>query len=205
MLHKLTAAVTLAGLLLLAGCGDEPKPVEAKKEMKKPAVPEGPIPALTSYYDVYKVVRNMAPDLQTASITGQEVEGQKSANGKYYQWKIIFVSASKKQAYTFLYSTVEQGNVLKGLNNQGSMPWGGANQNATPFGNSDFSVDSEAAYTAAAEKAGDWLKKNADKPITEFALGYSTRFPAPTWYIQWGTKTSGFAAFVNASTGKVLK
>ncbi|HXJ38364.1 MAG TPA: hypothetical protein VNH18_03740 [Bryobacteraceae bacterium] len=205
MIHKLAGAAALAGLLLLAGCGDDPKPVETKKEVKKATVPEGPIPALTAYYDVYKVARTLAPDLQTASITGKEVEGSKSAEGKYFQWSIVFVSASKQMAYTFLYSTVEQPNILKGINNQGTMRWAGASQSATPFSNSDVSIDSDAAFKAAAEKAGDWLKKNADKPITQFALGNSTSFPAPMWYIQWGTKTAGgFAAYVNASTGKIF-
>ena len=65
-----TAAFT-ASLLLLAGCGDDPKPVETKKVVKKPAVPEGPISALTAYYEVFKVARTLAPDLQTASIAGK--------------------------------------------------------------------------------------------------------------------------------------
>jgi hypothetical protein len=204
MFQRLTGAALIASLVILAGCGEAPKPVETKKEVKKPAVPEGPIPALTAYYDVYKVARTLAPDLQTASITGKEIEGQKSVDGKYFQWSIVFVSASKQSAYTFLYSTVEQANILKGLNNQGTQRWAGASQSATPFANSDISIDSEAAYKAAAEKAGDWLKKNADKPITTFALGNSTNFPAPMWFIQWGTKSGGFAAYVNASTGKIF-
>ena len=204
MTRNLAAFAALSGLLVLSACGDDPKPVETKKEVKKPAVPEGPIPALAAYYDVYKVARTLAPDLQTASITGKEVDGQKSGDGKYFQWSIVFVSASKQSAYTFLYSTVEQGNILKGLNNQGTMKWAGANQNAEPFANSDVSIDSDAAFKTAAEKAGDWLKKNPDKPITEFALGHATRFPAPMWFIQWGGKAGGFAAYVNASTGKLL-
>jgi hypothetical protein len=74
-----------------------------------------------------------------------------------------------------------------------------------PFSNSDFSVDSDAAYNAAAEKAGDWLKKNASKPVTTFALGHASHFPAPMWYIMWGDKkTGGYAVYVNASTGKVF-
>ncbi len=196
-----TASLSVS-LLFLAGCGEEPKHEEAKKEAaKKPTVPEGPIPALTAYYEVYKLARSLAPDLQTASVTGKDVEGQKSGEGKFMQWEIVFVSASKQTAYTFLYSTIEQPNILKGINNQGTQRWGGASQAATPFANSDFSIDSDAAYKAAAEKAEEWLKKN-DKPITAFALGNATKFPSPMWYIQWGTKTGGYAAYINAATGK---
>jgi hypothetical protein len=187
-------SATMAGLLLLSGCSsDTPPPAETKVEKKKPAVPTGPITGLTAYYEMYKVARTLAPDLQTASLTGNDVEGVKSEEGKYAMWTAVFVSASMRQATT-----------LKGVNNAGSAPWGGPTQAATPFANSDFSVDSDAAYKTAAAKAGDWLTKNADKPITIFALGNASTFPAPMWYIRWGTKTGGFAVYVNASTGTVF-
>jgi hypothetical protein len=35
-------------------------------------------------------------------------------------------------------------------------------------------------------------------------LGNSARFPAPVWYIIWGTPKSGFAAYVNATTGALV-
>jgi len=206
VLRRVAAATALAGLLFLTACTEQPLPVEAKKDTpKKPAIPEGAIPALTAYYEVYKSARTLAPDLQTASITGNDVEGVKSEEGKYPQWTIVFTSLSKMQAYTFVYSTVEKGNLLRGLNNQGSMRWAGPNQNAEPFANSDFSVDSPAAYKTAAEKAKDWLAKNPTKPVTTFALGHASRFPAPMWFIQWGDKKNGYAAYVNAATGALSK
>ena len=203
----MTRAAALAGILILAGCSDAPAPTEVKTEApKKPAIPTGPIPALTAYYDTYKIARQIAPDIQVASITGNEVDGTPSDKGKYPQWTIVFVSASKKQATTFIYTTVEHAGLLRGINNQGSMAWGGPRQDAMPFGNSDFSIDSDAAYTAAAtsDKAAAWLAKNAGKPVTAFALGHSAALPAPMWYIMWGDKkTGGYAAYVNAVTGKV--
>jgi hypothetical protein len=206
MIRIIVCGVALASLMLLTGCGETSLSTEARKEMpKKPALPEGAIPALTAYYEVYKSARTIVPDLQTASITGNDVEGVKSEEGKYPQWTIVFVSASKMQAYTFVYTTVEKGNLLRGMNNLGSMRWAGPNQNAEPFSNSDFSVDSPAAYKAAAEKAKDWLAKNPTKPITTFALGHSARFVAPMWFIQWGDKKGGYAAFVNSVTGNVAK
>jgi hypothetical protein len=30
-------------------------------------------------------------------------------------------------------------------------------------------------------------------------------FQAPVWYLQWGDKKLGYAAYVNATTGKPLK
>ena len=199
-------SAALAGILLLAGCSDSTPPPEAKTETpKKPAVPDGPITALTAYYEIYKIARQVAPDLQTASITGNEVAGSKSEDGKYVQWTVVFVSAGKRQAFTYVYTTVAHDNLLKGFNNSGSMPWAGPTRDATPFSNGDFSVDSDAAYKAAADKAAEWLAKNAGKPVTTFALGQSAQLPAPMWYIMWGDKKAGgYAVYVNASTGKVF-
>jgi hypothetical protein len=204
-LKVLGCAAMFAIVLSLAGCSESAPPTEAKTEaVKKPSIPTGPITALTAYYEVYKVARQIAPDLQTASITGNEVEGVHSEDGKYAQWTIVFVSASKKQATTFIYTTVEHEGLLKGMNNKGSMRWTGPTQSATPFSNSDFSVDSDAAYKAAADKAADWLSKN-NKPVTTFALGQAAQLPAPMWYIMWGDKkTGGYAVYINASTGKVF-
>ncbi|HVW84394.1 MAG TPA: hypothetical protein VHB50_06920, partial [Bryobacteraceae bacterium] len=95
MFRTLSTAVSIATILLLNGCTESPKPAEAKTELpKKPAVPTGPIPALTAYYEVYRVARQIAPDIQTASITGEEVGDVKCSEGKYPEWKIVFVSPS---------------------------------------------------------------------------------------------------------------
>jgi len=201
---KMPYLAALAAIIVLAGCSDAPVPSETKAEApKKPAIPTGPITALAAYYETYKIARQIAPDVQAASITGNEVDGVKSDEGKYAQWTVVFVSTSKQQATTFVYTTVEHDRLLKGINNQGSMRWGGPTQDAMPFANSEFSVDSDAAYKAAAEKASVWLAKNPNKPIATFALGHSARLASPTWYIMWGDKKSGFASYINAATGKV--
>ena len=85
------------------------------------------------------------------------------------------------------------------------MPWGGATRDAMPIELSDFNTDSDAAYQAAANAAADWLKKNPDKPLTEFELWNIYRFQTPVWYVMWGDKKSGYVAIVNASDGKVRK
>jgi uncharacterized lipoprotein NlpE involved in copper resistance len=206
MLKALISAATLAGILMLAGCSDSTPVPETKTEaVKKPAVPTGPVTALTAYYELYKIARQIAPDVQTASITGNEVDGVKSEDGKYAQWTVVFVSASKRQATTFVYTTVAHAGLLIGANNSGSQAWAGPTRDATPFSNGDFSVDSDAAYKAAADKAAPWLAKNAGKPVTTFALGQSAQLPAPMWYIMWGDKKAGgYAVYVNAATGKVF-
>jgi hypothetical protein len=198
-----TIAATICAIVI-TGCADAPVPTEAKSDApKKPAIPTGAIPALTAYYETYKAARQISPDVQAASIVGNEVDGVKSEDGKYAQWTVVFTSALKQQATTFVYTTVEHDRLLKGINNTGSMKWTGPTQDAVPFANSDFSIDSDAAYKAAAAKAATWLGKNPGKPVTTFALGQSARLPTPTWYIMWGDKKNGFAAYVNAATGEV--
>lgn len=195
----------VAGSVVLNGCSSEPATTETKAVVKKgPVIPTGSILALTAYYEMYKIARTWAPDVQTASLTGSDAGGVKGAEGKYPMWTAVFVSASKQMAATYTYSTVEDGRTLRGFNNIGSKRWAGATQDAEPFANSDFHVDSDAAWKAASEKAKDWLAKNPDKEITAFALGQAARFPVPMWYILWGTRTSGYAAFVNATTGKIF-
>jgi len=69
--------------------------------------------------------------------------------------------------------------------------------------NSEFLVDSDVAYQTAREKAADWLKAHPGKDVT-FTLGSTARFPAPVWYIMWGTSKEGYAVYVNAATGKIV-
>lgn len=203
MFKALVSAATVAGLLMLAGCSDStPAPEAKKEEPKKPSVPEGPITAMTAFDALFKIARQISPDVQTASITGDEVPGVKSGDGKYAQWTVIFVSAAKQQATTFVYTTVAHDNLLKGANNTGSIKWAGPTQTAVPFANG-VATDSDAAYKAAAEKATTWLSKNEGKPVTAFALGQASSFPAPMWYIMWGDKKAGgYAVYVNSSTGQ---
>jgi hypothetical protein len=206
-MRVLFSSAAMAGIILLAGCSGGTSPTEeAKSEAVKkgPVIPTGPITALTAYYEIYKVARNWSPDAQTASLTGSDAAGVKGAEGKYPMWTAVFVSPSKQMAQTYIYSTVEDGRTLKGFNNAGSMRWAGPTQDAVPFSNSDISTDSDAAWKTASEKGAEWLKKNPTKEITSFALGQSARLPAPMWYIMWGTKSNGYAAYVNASTGKIF-
>ena len=174
-------AVAVLSVVLLGSCGEQPPPAEAKSALpKKPAIPEGAIPALTAYYEIYKSARTLAPDLQTASIVGNEVEGVKSGEGKYGQWTVVFVSASKMQAYTFVYSTVEKGNILRGMNNQGAMRWAGPNRNAEPFTNSDFSIDSTKAFTAARTLCSLQSARSASNFIDSGSMASLMRFSTPS-------------------------
>jgi hypothetical protein len=205
MNQRLTGIAAVAGVFLITGCANAPDPLESKASVKRLSdIPTGPISAFTAFYKMYEPARKWSSDIQAASVAALDAETIGSNDGKCSAWQAVFVSASKRQSQTYTYSTIELGTITKGLSGGKSTAWLGATPEARPFSNSEMSVDSDAAYKAAVEKASDWLKNNSAKPITTFALGDANRFPAPTWYILWGTKKGGYGVYVNASTGKVL-
>jgi hypothetical protein len=72
------------------------------------------------------------------------------------------------------------------------------------FQNSDFMVDSDAAFQTAAAKGADWIKAHPDKQWS-MELGAAARFPAPVWLVMWGqAKSEAFVAYVNAATGDLI-
>jgi hypothetical protein len=81
---------------------------------------------------------------------------------------------------------------------------GRSTREAMPVELSSFNIDSDAAYQTAATDAAGWLKKNPDKQPSSFQLGNTYRFQAPVWYLVWGDQKSGYVAYVDANTGKVL-
>jgi hypothetical protein len=201
----LTATVAVA-TLVLAACSEAPAPApkvdaEAKKEPAK--APEA-ITAQPAFYELYKPARAWATDLLALSVTSGEVPNIKNEGGKAGLWTVVFVSPSRKEARTFTYAVAESGpDIRKGINIGNVLPWGGATPTSKPFSNSEFAVDSDAAYKAGFAKAEDWLKKHPNEKAT-LRLGNASRFAAPIWYIMWGTTKNGYAALVNATTGAVV-
>src|SRR5437899_3237590 len=117
----------------------------------------------------------------------------------------MFVSPSRKKARRFTYAVVDSGaDIRKGVNISDTLAWGGATPASKPFANSEFAVNSDAAYKTAAEKAAGWLKKHPDQKAT-FQLGNASPYAAPVWYVMWGTKKDGYAVLVNATTGAIVK
>jgi hypothetical protein len=204
----LLSAVTI-GFIGLTACSSEtastPAPKTETEAAKKPTGPPEPVTAKTAYYAMYTPARKWATDLVAISLTSGSVEGVKDADGKFGMWTAIFASPSLRSTRTYTYAVAEQMPAIqKGIKAEGAEPWGGPNAKAMPFDNSDFKTDSDAAYTAGLEKAGSWVKEHPGKPLS-LSLGAATRFPNPVWYILFGDTKSGYAVFVNATTGKVLE
>jgi hypothetical protein len=203
----LFSATVAAAALILSACSEAPPaPAKVETEAKKePAKAPEAVTAQRAFYELYKPARAWSTDLLALSVASGEAPNIKNEDGKAGVWVAIFVSPSRKEARTFTYAAVDNGaDLRKGINIGNALPWGGATPTSKPFSNSEFAVDSDAAYKSALEKAADWLKKHPDEKAT-LRLGNASRFAAPIWYIMWGTTKNGYAALVNATTGAVVK
>jgi hypothetical protein len=204
-------AAFVVAVLGLTACSSEPaKTTEAKTDAdtakKAPAGPPEPVLAKTAFYEMYTPAHSWAADIQPISLKSGEVAGVKNSEGKAGVWTAVFGSPSLHSARTYTYAVAEQlPAIFKGVKVESTDSWAGPTTNALTFQTSDFTIDSDGAYKAAAAKAGDWLKdkENAEKPVS-MSLGAASRFPAPVWYVLFGNSKSGFAAFVNATTGNVI-
>lgn len=203
-------AVLAVAVVGLAACSSEPaKTTEVKTDTeaaKKPAGPPEPVTGKTAFYEMYTPAHAWAPDLQPLSLRSGEVAGVKNADGKAGFWTAVFGSPSQHAARTYTYSVADQlPNITKGVKAEGTETWSGPTANLMTFQTSDFTIDSDAAYKIAAEKAAAWLKEgeNAQKSVT-LSLGAAERFPAPVWYVLFGDTKSGFFSYINATTGNVI-
>jgi hypothetical protein len=210
MKKTLLLSAAIAGLIGLTACSSEPaattpKMDSEKMEKKAPAGPPEPVTAKTAFYAMYTPARAWAPDLLALSLISGEVQGVKNADGKFGYWTAVFASPSLHAARTYTYAVADQlPTIQKGVKAEGTESWAGPTQAQMTFQNSDFTIDSDAAYKIAADKAGDWLKEHADKPPS-FTLGAAHRFPSPVWYIIWGDAKSGYAVYLSATTGTIMK
>jgi hypothetical protein len=211
MQEKLFKAALVIAVLGLTACSSEPaKPLEAKTDTdaakKTPAGPPEPVLAKTAFYEMYTPAHAWAADMLPISLKSGEVAGVKNAQGKAGVWTAVFGSPSQHLARTYTYSVAEQlPTISKGVRAESPEAWAGPTTAVMTFQTSDFTIDSDAAYKAAAEKAVDWLKDpdNTTKPVS-LALGAASRFPAPVWYLLFGNSKSGFVAYVNATTGNII-
>ena len=209
-MHKklLIAATAVVAVVAMTACSEAPTPTEIKQAgvetKQEPAKPPEPVAAQTAFYEMYKPARTWAPDLLALSLISNEVPSMKSEDGKFPMWTAVFVSPSRREARTFTYSVVDYGSdVHKGVDAGGAQSWTGATPKSAPFQTTGFAVNSDAAYKTAYAKAEGWVNKHPGKKVA-FSLGSAARFPAPVWFIIWGDTKSGYAVYVNATTGTVI-
>ena len=187
--------------LLWIGCSEPTSPA-AKKEPEKPAEP---VTGQSALFKMYQKARSSwASDAQVLKMNSIHVASVPSAPGKEGAWQAIFTSTSLGKAQTYNFSVVEQEDLHQGVFPAGgSSSWAGSQGVNTAFDIRAVSIDSDAAYKTAAEKAGSYLTDHPGQPVS-LSLGAASRFPAPVWYIIFGSEKSGFAAIINATTGNII-
>ncbi|HUB82885.1 MAG TPA: hypothetical protein VMB03_29000 [Bryobacteraceae bacterium] len=188
--------------LLLIGCSESPAP-SAKKEPEKP--PE-PVTGQSALFKMYQKARTWAPDAQVLKMNSMNVSGITAPPGKAGAWQATFTSANQGKMATYTYSVVEQEDVHKGVFPVGgSSSFSGSEGVDKPFEIQAVSVDSDAAYKTADEKAAEYDKQHPGMPIT-FQLERTNKYNVPTWRVIWGESvgTSNFSIYVDAMTGKFL-
>jgi hypothetical protein len=202
----LVALFALAAALAWTACSNGPKPVPAEtktaaESAKEAPKPPEPVTAKTAFYEMYKPARAWATDLLPLSLASNEIPSLKNEGGNAAMWTAVFVSPSLREARTFFYAAIDQGeNIRRGVSAGGSQSWSGSTPQSRPFQTTGFVVNSDAAYQAALAKAGPWLKTHPDKKVT-FFLFSSAKYPQPVWLVLWGTSKAGFAVYVDATTG----
>jgi hypothetical protein len=202
------SAATVAALLF-AGCNSSSTPAvsDSSTATKTAEAPPAPVTGKTAYYPLYKSAFSWSPDALVTKIAAKDVTGFKMDAGKAAVWEVTFASPGKHLLRTDTYSiTTVLPDIHKGSASGLPLPWGGQTRDAMPVEISSSTVDSDAAYQAAAVDAADFLKKNPGKPLTDFELGATAKLPNPFWYIVWGdSKSGGYVVVVDAVTGKVVK
>lgn len=201
----LKAVTALAALLALTACSEAPKTETKTAEApKEPAAPTEPVLAKTAFYELYRPARTWATDAEILSLTSGDIEGFKIAEGKAPLWTIVFVSPSRNAARTGTYAIVDKGTIHKGATLEGEERWSGPTPKSQPFPITDFQINSDDAYKTALPKAQSFLKQHPDKPLS-FFLGKQAKFAGPAWYVLWGDPKMGYAVYVNATTGAIMK
>ncbi|HVT99851.1 MAG TPA: hypothetical protein VHE33_20295 [Acidobacteriaceae bacterium] len=193
----------------LSGCSSTstssspaPQPAATTQAAAAPQIVTGK----TAFWEMYKTAHAWASDAQPMRLTMKELPGYKNEAGKAGMWEATFGSGSLRSYRTFTYAiAAAPPNIYKGVDAGMALPWGGPTRDAMPIDTSMFTIDSDAAYTAAAAEAAPVLKTKPDLKVTDFEVGATSKFPTPVWYILWGSKKAGFAAVVDGSSGKVMK
>jgi hypothetical protein len=198
---KLSFIPGCALLIALVGCS------ESTDNAKKAEKPPEPVTGESALWKMYQTARTWASDAQILRMNSIELPEVPSVPGKAAAWEVMLTSADKGRRRSYTYSVIEaQGNLHQGAFAGLEEPWSGPGDQSSPFLIAAVKIDSDAAYKTAKTKAGDYEKKNPNKPIT-FLLERTRRFPDPAWRVIWGNSvsTSDFSVYVDASTGEYLE
>jgi hypothetical protein len=193
------------GLLWLTACSSDTKtaPSDEKAAATAPAAPAGPVAGKTAYWEMYTRARaDFAKDIMPISLEAKEIPGVANGDGTAAMWTAEFVSDSQKERRTFTYAVVAHPpDIYKGVTIGRPLPWSGS-RDIMPFSMGSIQVDSDAAFKAATDDAGKFLKEHPLKNPT-MSLKELTRLQGvPTWIVFWGTDKLGYRSFISGLDGK---
>jgi len=204
--NRLKAAAALACVLFLASCSQAPKASpKGEAEAGKSSAPGEPVSGKAAFWEMHKAAHAWATDRVPLTLKSNAVPGVKNESGKAAMWTATFGSPRKQEARTYTYSVAPSApDVVKGVSVGGAIQWSGPTHDALIIDTADFSVDSDSAYQTALAQSAAWLKLHPDKEVS-LALGNTSRFDGPVWYVLWGDQKSGHAVYVSAKSGSVVK
>lgn len=198
MYSKLFSFLAVGLVVLLTGCGEEPKKVEKPKK-----VPE-PVSALKAFYAVYGNARSWSTDIQVLQIKSIDIDDKHMCKeGKCWAWAVSLVSPSKGKLKNFTYSVIEaEGNLHEGVFSSLEENWRGPRGREKPFLMQALLHDSTEAYKVAAGKSADYMKKHPDIPVT-YEVSLTPEHGQPVFRVIWGesVSTSGYSILVDTATG----
>ncbi len=208
-MSKLSAAIATAiAILFLVACSQPPsKTSGSNSSAVKASEPanSGPVTAIAAYWQMYTSAYKWAPDEVLLRLQPKDVPAFNDG-GKAGIWEATFASPGKRECRQLIYATAAHPpDIYQGVNVGHAIPWGGISRDVMPIEKAQFTIDSDAAFNTATGDAAAWLKKNPGKKLSSFQLGNGYSFPAPVWFVMWGDKKVGYVAYVNATTGKVMK
>lgn len=199
----LASLIVIGAAVLPSGCSKAPEPVKASTA---PVVERKPLEAITgqsAFNQMYRPVRQWAPDAVPLTLTAGENPDVKNDSGKAAMWTGVFASPSRHQARTAFYSATDYNATARGVSVGGAQGWAGPDPKSKPFNAAVLFVDSDQAYKTAYEKAEAWVKKHPDKKLGIY-LASASKNADPVWVIMWGDMKAGYVAFVNGSSGKIM-
>ncbi|HYX52363.1 MAG TPA: hypothetical protein VE783_02865 [Candidatus Limnocylindrales bacterium] len=207
--NRLHVLVACAAMFLLISCGQSPQPptvVSANTSTDNaPSQAAQSVTGKTAFFEMYKTARTWSRDLLPLTLQSKPMPGTTIDSGNAVLWSATFASPSQHQSRTFTYCAIAKPpEHYKGVSVGNSVPWGGPTSDALPFDTYEVSVDSDAAFKTASADAAAWLKKNPGKEVS-VALGNAAQFRQPVWLFLWGDRKSGYAVYVSAKTGAVVK
>jgi hypothetical protein len=186
---------------VLASCTETPKAQKAKE----PAKPKEAVTGRYAFHQVFVAARTWGTDLQGLRVASMRVGKETPPPGKSYAWEITLVSPSKQRQRIYTYSVIEEENIHEGVFGGVDEPYQQRGQ-ARLWNVQALKTDSDAAYEVAEKKSADYIKKNADKPIS-FLLEQTPRHPNLAWRVIWGPSiaSSNYSVYVDASLGTYLE